>query len=289
MLFAFSILCFSSSLVDYFADLSYYHHYHGSPLFTFSILCFNRPALMIILLLIIIFIIWNPPWWSTRSLAHWTHSLPQPSWGFVTCPDSLKLNWNIHFDVHFLGFGLGCTAAQTTHYPQCAQRKDLGASSQKEPQTCEKKLLKLRHESEDLNSSSHYHVKLIWCLLTLVGSTLILLHTGMEWPFKGNQNKKFVAYCVSGENGNISRMFLSKTDWRYHGEKVVFDHSCCEASKALSVLCGDSSLIFIFHSVAISTEILTHYSCFMEKNEKWGSGLNFINSIKDLPQQNIWK
>ena len=73
MLFAFSILCFSSSLVDYFADLSYYHHYHGSPLFTFSILCFNRPALMIILLMIIyviniiniiiiiIIIIRNPP------------------------------------------------------------------------------------------------------------------------------------------------------------------------------------------------------------------------------------
>ena len=152
-----------------------------------------------------------------------------------------------------------------------------------------KNLLKLRHESGDLNSSSHYHVKLICCLLTLVGSTLILLHTGMEWPFKGNQNKRFVAYYVSGENGNISRMFLSKTDWRYHGEKVVFDHSCYEASKALSVLCGDSSLIFIFYSVAISTEILAHYSCFMEKNEKSRSGLNFINSIKDLPQQNIWK
>ena len=38
-------------------------------------------------------------------------------------------------------------------------------------------LLKLRHESGDLNSSSHYHVKLIWCLLTLVGSTLRLLHS----------------------------------------------------------------------------------------------------------------
>ena len=138
MLFAFSMLCFSIQPCWLFCCSSYYQRYHGSPLFTFSILCFNRPALMIILLLIIIVIIRNPPWWSTRSLAHWTHSLPQPSWGFVTCPDSLKLNWNIHFDVCFLGLGSGCTVAQTTHYPQCAQRKDLGASSQKEPQTCEK-------------------------------------------------------------------------------------------------------------------------------------------------------
>ena len=186
-------------------------------------------------------------------------------------------------------FGMHCGPDYTLS-PMCSKKGSWGfLSPHRKNLTLVKNLLKLRHESGDLNSSSHYHVKLICCLLTLVGSTLILLHTGMEWPFKGNQNKRFVAYYVSGENGNISRMFLSKTDWRYHGEKVVFDHSCCEASKALSVLCGDSSLIFIFYSVAISTEILAHYSCFMEKNEKSRSGLNFINSIKDLPQQNIWK
>ena len=180
-------------------------------------------------------------------------------------------------------FGMHCGPDYTLS-PMCPKKGSWGFLTERTSN-----LWKLRHESGDLNSSSHYHVKLIWCLLTLVGSTLILLHTGMEWPSKGNQNKKNVAYYVCGENGNISRMFLSKTDWRYHGEKVVFDHSCYEASQTLSVLCGDSSLIFIFYSVAISTEILTHYSCFMEKNEKWGSGLNFINSIKDLPQQNIWK
>ena len=75
-----------------------------------------------------------------------------------------------------------------------------------------KNLLKLRPESVDLDSCSHYLVKLIWCLLTLAGSTLRLLRTGMEWFFKGNQNEKCVACYVSGENGNISRMFLSKTD-----------------------------------------------------------------------------
>ena len=57
-------------------------------------------------------------------------------------------------------------------------------------------------------------------------------------------------------------------------------YQSCAATRVLSLS---------IYSVAISTEILTHYSCFMEKNEKWGSGLNFINSIKDLPPQNIWK
>ena len=75
-------------------------------------------------------------------------------------------------------FGMHCGPDYTLS-PMCSKKGSWGfLSPHRKNLTLVKNLLKLRHESGDLNSSSHYHVKLIWCLLTLVGSTLRLLwHT----------------------------------------------------------------------------------------------------------------
>ena len=58
-----------------------------------------------------------------------------------------------------------------------------------------------------------------------------------------------------------------KSDRRYHRERWRL--LSVGNAKALSVRCGDKSLIFIFYSVAISTEILTHSSYFLHINENW--------------------
>ena len=126
----------ASSLVDYFAA----HHIIiiiTDPHFSLSLYCAST----------------DQPWWlfccwssSSLSGTHLDNQLDLWHTEPILClshpeassPAPILWNWiGTFIDVCFLGLGLGCTVAQTTHYPQCAQRKDLGASSQKEPQTCE--------------------------------------------------------------------------------------------------------------------------------------------------------